>query len=285
MNARFDRNIRFFGAEGQNKLRQAVVAIVGVGGLGQHVVQQLAFLGVGTLILIDDEDISDSNLNRYVFARHDDPIPGTKKVDIAKRAIELIDPTIKVICIPKELRTHEAFDALLQAHTIFGCLDNDGARVVLNDLCLAYGKSFFDLASDTENSGKLRFGGRIAHSGNDSGCLVCMDLLDLKAATDQLASPLSRQDKAKIYGVDISDLDEVGPSVVSLNGIIASLAVNEFMLDLTGIRPANSKLEYRGNIGIVTVQKPALITDCYACNCIRNALETANLDRYLLNQN
>ena len=52
---RFDRNIRFFGKQGQARLRSASVAIVGVGGLGLHVAQQLAHLGVGALTLIDDE--------------------------------------------------------------------------------------------------------------------------------------------------------------------------------------------------------------------------------------
>ena len=137
----FDRNIRFFGAAGQNIIRKSVVAIVGCGGLGQHVIQQLAFLGVGKLILIDDEDLSGDNLNRYVCAYEKDPIPGTSKVDIAKRAVSLIDSDIEVISIKAELRTQEAFDALMQANTIFGCLDNDGARVVLNEFALAYGKT------------------------------------------------------------------------------------------------------------------------------------------------
>jgi len=52
---RFDRNIRFFGTEGQAKLRNAHVAVIGCGGLGQHVIQQLAFLGIGKLTLIEHQ--------------------------------------------------------------------------------------------------------------------------------------------------------------------------------------------------------------------------------------
>ena len=47
---RYDRNIRFFGKKGQDRLAAASVAVVGVGGLGTHVVQQLALLGVGRLV-------------------------------------------------------------------------------------------------------------------------------------------------------------------------------------------------------------------------------------------
>ena len=57
MTDRFDRNLRFFGEEGQRVLRETHVAIVGVGGLGTHVVQQLALLGVGELYLVDHEEL------------------------------------------------------------------------------------------------------------------------------------------------------------------------------------------------------------------------------------
>src|SRR6266446_10531916 len=98
---RFDRNIGLFGAEGQRILRQTRVAVVGVGGLGSHVVQQLALLGVGGITLIDHEEVSTSNKNRYIGLRNDDPIPGTAKVATAARLIESIDPKIEILKIPK----------------------------------------------------------------------------------------------------------------------------------------------------------------------------------------
>ena len=54
---RYDRNIRFFGKEGQDRLASVSVAVVGVGGLGTHVAQQLALLGVGRLVLIDKGEL------------------------------------------------------------------------------------------------------------------------------------------------------------------------------------------------------------------------------------
>ena len=96
MTDRFDRSIRFFGREGQEKLAACRAAVVGVGGLGTHVVQQLAHLGVGALVLIDSEDLDMTNLNRYVGTRHDDRIPGTPKVDIGERTVAGIDPTIRI---------------------------------------------------------------------------------------------------------------------------------------------------------------------------------------------
>lgn len=62
--------------------------------------------------------------------------------------------------VAAELRSRETFSRLRYADTIFGCLDNDGARLVLNEFALAYGKDHFDLASDVEQEDTLRYGGR-----------------------------------------------------------------------------------------------------------------------------
>ena len=83
MTNRYDRSIRFFGHEGQERLATASVVVVGVGGLGTHVVQQLALLGVGKLTMVDDEELEESNRNRYVTARSTDPIPGSFKAHLA----------------------------------------------------------------------------------------------------------------------------------------------------------------------------------------------------------
>ena len=77
---RYNRNILFFGKAGQERLTSASVAVIGIGGLGSHVVQQLALLGIGKFILIDPEEIDKTNRNRYIGVRDDDPIPGTPKV-------------------------------------------------------------------------------------------------------------------------------------------------------------------------------------------------------------
>lgn len=280
---RFDRNIRFFGIEGQRKLRACHVVVIGCGGLGQHVVQQLAFLGIGRITVIDDEELGRSNLNRYVLAFHDDPIPGTHKCDLAVRAVSAIDPDIIVKPVRAGLRSAEAFAAIQDADYLIGCLDNDGARLVLNEIACAYEKPYFDLASDTNEDDILRFGGRVAFVSKESGCLVCMDQLDLNQAREDLESDASRKDRASIYGVGNELLDDGGPSVVSLNGVIASLAVTEFMVHVTCMRPAKRLLVYRGDRGIVSVNNSASEDNCYYCSVARGLGDGADLIRYLQN--
>ena len=141
-NTRFDRNILFFGKEGQDRLLDASVAVVGIGGLGSHVIQQLALLGVGRLVLVDSEELDDTNRNRYVGVRHDDPVPGTPKVGIGERLAHDISPHINISAIPRPLADRLSFQAIIsESNFVFGCLDNDGARLVLTELCLAYPES------------------------------------------------------------------------------------------------------------------------------------------------
>jgi hypothetical protein len=74
----------------------------------------------------------------------------------------------------------------------------------------------------------------VSSKGDD--CLMCLDILDQEEVRQDLASPSERRDRDRIYGVDRNFLDEAGPSVVSINGVIASLAVTEFMVTVTEIR-------------------------------------------------
>src|SRR5438309_802127 len=128
MTERFERQMQFFGSEGQARLRGARVAIVGIGGLGTHVAQQLSLLGVGAMVLIDAEQLAVTNRNRYVGAWHDDPIPGSWKVDLGERLVKLIDPNITVTKVRDSFVTETAFEQIIGADYVFGCLDSEGAR-------------------------------------------------------------------------------------------------------------------------------------------------------------
>ena len=115
-----------------------------------------------------------------------------------------------------------------------------------------------------------------------AGCLVCCDELDLQAARIDLMSDEQRKDYASIYGIPLSDLGRVGPSVVSFNGVIASLGVTEFMLTATGVpRQSRSVLKYYGERGVVTTPTKNPDPDCYHCSGIRGKADRAGVERYL----
>jgi molybdopterin-synthase adenylyltransferase len=276
---RFDRNARFFGAEGQKRMRATSVAVVGIGGLGTHAVQQLTHLGVGRLVLIDDEELDESNKNRYVGSYATDSVPGTKKVDIGERLANLIDPTVAIEKIAKSLYTEEVLARLVSVDHVFGCVDNDGARLVLNEHCQAFARPYFDLASDIERKSGA-YGGRICVAMNGDGCLACLEQLDFAAAREDLESPAARKDREAIYGIPRSELDTAGPSVISINGVIASLGVTEFMVVVTGIRSAKRLLTYRGHLAKASVNIDQPKPGCYYCRELYGIREEADTLRY-----
>ena len=278
---RYDRNIHFFGEEGQDRLAAASVAVVGVGGLGTHVVQQLALLGVGRLALIDKGELKESSRNRYIGARHDDPVPGSAKVFIGERLAREINPQIGVEPVYDELASDAAFEAIKGCDYVFGCLDNDRARLILNELCLAYTKPYFDLASDIPIE-EAQYGGRVCVVWDGDGCLVCYGEIDPADVYVASMTEEQRKDHEAIYGVRLEALGEVGPSVVSINGVVASLAVTEFMLVATGMNDQPRKfLKYHGHRGIVTKVTDTPNLDCYYCAGVRGKGDSADLSRYL----
>jgi hypothetical protein len=281
MTDRFERQERFFGREGQERLRAAHVAVVGVGGLGTHVVQQLALLGVGRISLIDSEEFATTDRNRYVGARHDDPVPGTPKVEIGERVVKAIDPAIAVVKVPESLVSEPGFAAVLAADYVFGCLDSEGARLVLTELCAAYAKPYIDLASDIIPGEPPSYGGRVCVAWDGNGCLVCLSRLDVADAQRELAGVEDRRNRGAIYGVKRAILERSGPSVVSINGVVASLGVTEFMLGATGLRAPQRLLTYHGESGRVagSVDPPA--PDCYYCKGIRGQGDAVDVERYI----
>ena len=276
---RYDRNIRLFGAEGQASLRRTRTAVVGVGGLGSALVQHLALLGVGRVALIEPDVLDETSRNRLVGARATDA-SGTLKVEIAKRLIEETNPDVESSLVPHSLLTASAFQAIRDSDWVFGCLDDDGPRAVLNELASAYEIPSIDLASDVPEPDV--YGGRVCVAIGGLGCLDCMDVLDRRAVRRYLESPEQRAREDEVYGVPRAALDKAGPSVSPVNGVVASLAATEFMVSVTGMRQARSHLEFRGWESKVVVCVDPPRQQCAICRAVYGRRELADVERYLL---
>jgi ThiF family len=278
----FNRHTGLFGEAGQKKIRSTRAAVVGAGGLGTHVLQQLALLGVEDIGVIDSEELAATNRNRYVTARFDDPIPGTPKVDIAERLVKAIDPDIHVTKVMDSFVSDEGFGVIREADYVFGGLDCEGARLVLNEVCAAYKRPYWDLASDVIPGAPLQYGGRVCvMTWETNGCLMCRGLIDAEEAQIDLAGPQARRDREAIYGVSKKALGRSGPSVVTINGIVASLATTEFMVAVTGLRAAQSLVFYRGHTGRLTTSTDAPTPDCFYCEGVRGQGQSADVERYI----
>lgn len=276
---RFDRNERLFGKDGQAAIRATHVLLVGAGGLGTHVAQQLALLGVAAITPVDFEELSKSNRNRYVGAWASDPIPGLRKVDLVARMVGLIDPTIRVAPVHAPFPSSESLAAMKAADYVFACVDGDGPRFVLNEACIAFDKPLFDLASDVPEPGA--YGGRVVVVSCEGGCLHCRGILDPKDVRRYLSPAEALEDEDAVYGIRRAALGDSGPSVVSINGVIASLAVTEFMVAVTGLREPARHLEYRAHLGTVGKRNDKPSSDCYLCQGLRGLGDAAQLERYV----
>ena len=243
--------------------------------------QQTALLGLESIALVDAEELDETNRNRYVTARASDKIPGTPKVDIGERLIQEIDPSIEVIKVHDSLISPKAFEAVIQADYVFGCVDSEGARLVLTELCAAYRLPYFDVASDIEAGTSPRYGGRVCAALRGESCLVCLGQLDMEDAQRELGGPEARKLRQAIYGVDKEQLGRVGPSVASINGVVASLAVTEFMVGVAGIREPQRVITYRANMGKVLVSQDVPRPDCFYCKGVWGQGDRADTQRYI----
>jgi molybdopterin/thiamine biosynthesis adenylyltransferase len=281
---RFRRQISIFGEHGQRNIRSASVVLVGFGGLGTFVLPQLCLLGCKKIGVVEHESFSATNRNRYLGFLHSDfdfsINVGVAKVVVAQRIAKGIDPEIDIRLIPHRLESAEAFEAIIAADVVIGCLDSDGARSVLNELCIAYGVILIDLASEVFSDGT--FGGRIAVVKDGDGCLQCMgDGLDQTEVRRYFADEKQLQNEAEIYGVSVESLTlGTGPSVVDLNGIIASLGVQEFKLQLTDPSSVSRYLNYRGHIKSISKVTTNGSNNCYCCS-LSGKQDAANVQRYI----
>lgn len=128
------------GEEGQEKLRQARVLIVGVGGLGSPVALYLAGAGVGTLGVIDDDVVSVSNLQRQVlYTEHE---VGMSKALQACTRLKALNSNIQVKAYPERLTSHNALQIFSDYDIIVDGCDNFATRYLINDTCVQLGKIY-----------------------------------------------------------------------------------------------------------------------------------------------
>ncbi|MDR3232467.1 MAG: molybdopterin-synthase adenylyltransferase MoeB [Planctomycetaceae bacterium] len=126
------------GLEGQRKLKNSKVLCVGSGGLGSPIAMYLAAAGVGTLGIIDDDIVTETNLQRQII--HSTRNLLRPKVTSAKERIEDINPYIEVIAINRRLDASNALPIFKDYDVIVDGTDNFGIRYLINDACVLLGK-------------------------------------------------------------------------------------------------------------------------------------------------
>lgn len=140
--SRYERQIILseIGADGQKKLKNSSVLIVGAGGLGSPVALYLAGAGVGKIGIMDNDNVSISNLQRQIL--HNMESENINKADSAKKTLEKLNNTISVMAYSYEITPENAEKIISQYDFIIDCADNFATKFLINDACVLLAKPF-----------------------------------------------------------------------------------------------------------------------------------------------
>lgn len=261
----YDRQIRAFGIEGQGILEKLRVAVVGVGGTGSIVAEQLARAGVKDFILIDHDLIERSNVSR-LFGSYAKDV-GSPKVDVV--ATHLNELGAKKIQSVADTAIRQPILMLLKdTDIIFSCVDNDRSRSILNRFAYQYLVPLIDVGVrlDGRTGDIRRAAGRVSIVGTNMLCLRCSNHLNSDRIRAESLPPAERRNLEREGYV--MGIDEPVPAVVSFNATVAGLAVTaafNLFVNLTGgLQPLNQL--YDATDGTIFVVKEKHEPGCDICD-------------------
>ena len=143
---RYNRNYQTINTEEQEKLANSKVAVVGCGGLGGFMAEELGRLGIGSLVLIDGDRHDQTNLNRQLTAT--EQTLGQFKVHAAKARLEQVNSSTDVTVHAMFLTSENAVSLLADADLVMDALDSVSARITLEKACHESGKPLVFAAID-----------------------------------------------------------------------------------------------------------------------------------------
>lgn len=130
--------LKEIGGHGQKLLNESRVLIIGLGGLGCPVLQYVAGSGIGTIGLIDNDNIEVSNLHRQtIFSTND---IGKSKVEVAEKVTNMINPETKTLIYKERLDDKNANKIIKEYDFIVDCTDNNSSKMIINDACFENNK-------------------------------------------------------------------------------------------------------------------------------------------------
>lgn len=158
--------LKELGEQGQRRLGESTVAVIGVGGIGTVSALYLALAGVGSLVLVDQDTVELHNLHRQIlFSLEDVRLP---KAEVAARKLKTVNPEVNLIPVPDNLRDENVKETLKKVDLVVDGLDNMRTRYIVNSACYRLRIPYV-------------FGGAIAMEGNisvfhppETPCLECV---------------------------------------------------------------------------------------------------------------
>ena len=167
---RYNRHIMLpeFGFEGQQKLNDAHIVIIGLGGLGSPAAVYLAASGIGEITLVDHDTVELSNLQRQIA--HTTQNIGEAKVESARKNLLQINPEIKINCIAHKLNGDALESKIAECDLVIDATDNFESRYAINEAC-------FKTQTPLVSGAAIRFEGQVSvydFRQSDSPCYHCL---------------------------------------------------------------------------------------------------------------
>jgi molybdopterin/thiamine biosynthesis adenylyltransferase len=235
---RYERQVRLLGGEIQTLLGEMKVGVVGAGGGGSMIIEQLAHLGIGEIAAIDFDQVEETNLSRIVGARSADARRGLKKVEVARRLVRSINPSINFVPIDGDIADAAVAEELLDLDFIFLATDTITSRLVFNAAVHRFLVPGIQIGAKVELGTKQQIEQiyvAVRPVFPDRGCLACASLISPERLQAEVRTP--EEAKAQNY---LNTPEVIDPAVISLNGIAASYAVNSMLLGLTHLASESS---------------------------------------------
>lgn len=232
----YERNVRAFGEAIQKTIASLKIAVVGCGGTGSSIAEQLVRLGAKRLLLVDAKSLSESNVTR-VYGSYPADV-GRPKTAILSEHLQKIAPDGQFQTLESMVTNESTARRLIDCDVVFGCTDDNAGRLVLSRLATFFMTPVFDcgvlLTSDAD--GRLSgIDARVTVLTPGSACLVCRGRIDIARASAELLSPSERQIREdEGYAPALGNRE---PAVVAYTTAIASASIVELLERLIGYGP------------------------------------------------
>jgi hypothetical protein len=238
------RHGQVFGTRTVNALRRMRIAVIGCSGTGSPLIEQLVRLGVGKLVLVDPDHVEWPNLNRINMTCASDANLGRLKVDVLADVIGRIGLATDVTPLATDLAVPSTVRAVAECDLVFGCMDSVSGRDLLNRLATFYTLPYVDLGvqlTAMANGEVDQIVGAVHYLQPGKSSLKSRGVYD---SEDVRAEMLKRDDPDEyanqLREKYIRGVQEDRPAVISVNTMVASMAVNEMLARIHQFRYDNN---------------------------------------------
>jgi hypothetical protein len=234
------RTQQAFGSGTVRRLRRLSAAVIGVSGTGSPTIEMLTRLGVGELVLVDDDRVEEKNRGRILNSLPVHAANRDFKAHVLGNAVHAMGFNTRVVPIAASLWNPEVVRRVSQVDVVFGCMDTVDGRDLLNRLAVYYAIPYFDVGVRLDgdgNGGVEQICGTVNYLQPDGSSLASRKVYapsDVRAAVLRRTDPAAYADQLRARY--IRGANEERPAVISVNVLFAALAVNELLARLHDYR-------------------------------------------------